>query len=74
MSQFIVTVKFAQDKNHNPQNKVKGKCPMPWTGQCSDSTGAHHSRLVKAKDERDVRSMFVGYHVTRVEEVLGFDA
>lgn len=62
----LVTVKIRQPGvRHDPYNKKKGVCPLSGH-QCTDTTGAHHTVLVRTKAEMDVLSQ---YHITRVEEV-----
>lgn len=64
---FIVTVKFGFNDKHNHRKKVVGPCP--WSENCSDSTGSHHSTLVEAPDVQAVENMFQSYHITRIENV-----
>ena len=64
---FIVTVKFGFNDKHDPKNKKVGQCP--WSMNCTDSTGAHHSVLIDAPDRQAVEAMFQSYHVTRIESV-----
>lgn len=71
MSDFIVTVKLANNPTHDPKNKVTGPCPIN-KSTCTDVTGAHHSFLFRnALSEDIVRTYFevLGFHVTRIEEV-----
>ena len=65
---YLVTVKLPKNAEHDPMNKVIGKCPingMP----CTDVTGQHHTIFVtstrSAEEIRDDWSKT--YHVTRVE-------
>ncbi len=65
---FIVTVKFAKNKAHNPQNKKTAECPMGPNTLCTDSTGEHHSFLTIGTEASEVRDRWNRlYHVTRVE-------
>lgn len=69
MKRFIVTIKKANNPNHDPHSKVTGKCPVSPT--CTDATGAHHSFLHEADSAVALQSYLksLGMHVTRVEEV-----
>lgn len=60
---FLVTVKLPKDPNHDPDNKVIGKCI---NGRCTDSTGEYHTLLFMTPEGvADVEN--TGVHVTRVE-------
>lgn len=66
---YLVTVKFPNDPNHDPRNKVTGECPLT-SGDCTDVTGAHHTMLVESDGTAEsVREEFAHHKVTRVEEV-----
>lgn len=78
---FIVTVKLPKNPKHDPHNKVMGDCPVggiavgSGASMCSDVTGEHHSFLWAGDPDLTplgVRDHWktLGYHVTRVEEVL----
>lgn len=68
---FIVTVKEPRNPDHDPHNKQVGKCRF--SEYCTDVTGQHHSLLVSAPDEADVRAQFSKTQITRIEEVVGAD-
>lgn len=70
MKLFLVTVRFPEDPNHDPRNKVTGECPLT-SGDCTDVTGAHHTMLIESDGTAEsVREEFAThYRVTRVEEV-----
>lgn len=71
---FIVTVRLDRNKDHDPQNKRIGYCPISSKGEvCTDVTGEHHSMLIEdiapAHAAQKVRAM--GYHhITRIEAVI----
>jgi len=69
MNTFIVTVKLAPRKGHDPQNKQTGECPV--SQHCTDVTGQHHSFLVDGVSEETIRERLEAepdpIHVTRVE-------
>lgn len=69
----IVTVKLPRRADHNPRNKITGKCPVS-KGKCTDVTGEHHSVLYTGENETlpEIRQIFerLGFHVTRIEEVV----
>lgn len=63
----IVTIKLERDPDHDPRNKVTGKCPASG-GMCTDVTGEHHTLLARNHIEFD--SILAKFpHVTRVEDV-----
>ncbi len=70
---YLVTVKLPKNPVHNPRRKQFGACPV--NGEpCSDTTGEHHTFLVRSKHGGDhvtkVAAAKYG-HVTRVESVPG---
>lgn len=65
---FMVTVKLPRNPNHDPKNKVTGKCPMG-DGICTDVTGEHHTILVQGTTMDWINDYFAGRHITRIEEV-----
>ena len=62
-------MKFKPHKYHNPSKKKLGSCQT--SEACSDSTGAHHSCLVRATTLLEcmafVRNKYPHVHVTRYE-------
>jgi hypothetical protein len=63
---FLVTIKLPKNPNHNPHAKVIGECPF---GTCTDSTGEHHTGVVRTLDEAEgFREAY--RHITRIEEVI----
>ncbi len=70
MNTFIVTYKLDKNPDHDPANKVTGRCPL--TGlTCTDVTGEHHTRLVESPETAEQladRLRHEGNHITRVEE------
>jgi hypothetical protein len=70
----LVTVKLPKTPEHDPRNKITGRCPV--NGQpCTDVTGEHHTMLLAAEDLEDAQSHmardYPGTHVTRYEVVNG---
>lgn len=67
---FLVTVKLPHDPRHNPRNKVAGACPISHA-YCSDTTGEHHTVIVRANSPEQVLHTFTDddIHVTRIEQV-----
>lgn len=70
---WIVTVRMLEkNPDHDPRDKKAGKCPV--SGYCTDVTGEHHSFLLDAGDEQEVRELVRwsgethGYRLTRLEE------
>jgi hypothetical protein len=78
MRQYVVTVKLKKNPNHDPHNKVAGLCPLAeilhQVGECSDSTGEHHTFLYEDADHTTAemvhRYLSGQFHITRVEEVI----
>lgn len=69
MKMILVTVKLRSDPYHDPKSKKEGVCPIGSAGSyCSDKSGAHHT--LAAKSWQEVEALRLGYHVTRVEEVV----
>ena len=68
---YLVTVKLPKSPEHNPRRKQFGACPV--NGEpCSDTTGEHHTILVRSTKGGDyvTKSAQAKYgHVTRVEAV-----
>lgn len=64
-STFLVTVKLPKNPAHNPRAKVTGPCPF--SDECTDVTGEHHSFLTGADGLAVLREE--GTHVTRVERI-----
>lgn len=64
---FIVTVKRPKTPGHDPQAKKTGPCPF--SPECDDVTGQHHTFLARGRDAAQVRAYWEsqGEHVTRVE-------
>lgn len=67
MSKFIVTIKKPKHADHDPKNKVTGICGF--SRNCTDVTGQHHSFLVEANSEQDIRDTLTDVHITRIESV-----
>lgn len=70
MKAYIVTVKLPRNPDHDPYSKVTGPCPANGL-KCTDVTGEHHSFLVFADDETDIRFIVHGQgfkHITRIEQ------
>lgn len=67
---YIVTVKLPRNKDHNPKNKMTGRCPVSGN-LCTDVTGEHHTVLISSElSIETVREEWAKkYHVTRVELV-----
>lgn len=67
---YLVTVKRPKNPNHDPHNKVTGKCPVT-QGICTDVTGEHHSFLYESENPiEQVREFWEQFfHVTRIEVV-----
>lgn len=67
---YLVTVKLPSDLNHDPHNKVTGKCPVPFNFECTDVTGQHHTFLSTVNSKQDVIDNWGNeFHITRIEEV-----
>lgn len=67
MNNYIVTIKLARRSDHDPKHKKTDRCPFHGS-VCTDSTGEHHSGLVRGRTAEEVRAQFAeNYHVTRVE-------
>jgi len=68
---YLVTVKIHKNPEHNPRNKRFGPCPV--NGEpCTDTTGEHHTILVRSADGVDLVTKKARQkygHVTRVESV-----
>lgn len=64
---WIVTIKLPKNPNHDPQNKVTGKCLL--SDHCTDVTGEHHSGLIFAYSEAEIRQLYGKYHITRMERI-----
>lgn len=68
---YLVTVKLPKNPVHNPRRKIFGACPV--NGEpCSDTTGEHHTILVRSTKGGDyvTKAAQAKYgHVTRVEAV-----
>ena len=71
MTQFLVTIKYPKNINHDSKNKKTGTCPANPHGMCSDVTGEHHTLLWEGDSLAEAETHFrgMGLHVTRVEEV-----
>lgn len=72
MAQFLVTVKFPKNPDHDPSNKKIGPCPANPDMMCTDVTGQHHTVLWKCESILQAVLHWEdakGMHVTRVEEV-----
>lgn len=70
MASFIITIKLPKDPDHDPHNKITAACP--YSDECSDATGAHHSFLrTNFATANEARAFYValGQHVTRIESV-----
>lgn len=65
---WLVTVKLAKNPDHNPHKKQSGPCPV--NGKpCTDTTGEHHTVAdFTSKTEEQVRKVFAGFHITRIEK------
>jgi hypothetical protein len=61
----IVTIKLPKNPKHDPHNKVTAACPF--SGTCTDSTGEHHSGLVRNLAE--LQALREQHHITRVEYI-----
>ena len=62
----IVTIKLPKNPQHDPHHKIAGPCPV--SDWCTDSTGEHHTTLVKTDAEvAALREQFG--HITRIEDV-----
>lgn len=77
---WIVTLKLPKQEGHNPASKRLGRCPLalgtkgePTARVCTDTTGAHHSLLVRAANVEAIRKRFENWHVTRIEQVRKFE-
>jgi len=69
MKLFIITIKMLALQAHDPKNKKLGYCRAK-TALCSDSTGEHHSFLVRGESvEQIINTYKQNYDVTRVEEI-----
>ena len=74
---YLVTVKLARNPEHDPHNKITGKCPVdPWGWGmdkdriCTDVTGQHHTFLAEGASVDDVYQMYARRHlITRIEEI-----
>jgi len=67
----IVTVKIKKDVEHNPHNKLSGRCPVNEMA-CTDITGEHHSMIIEGKTLPEIRNKVKkkGYnHITRIEVI-----
>jgi len=60
---YIITVKLSKHPQHDPRNKKTGPCP--YSINCTDVTGEHHSFIGDDNVLEAVRAS--GVHVTRVE-------
>lgn len=76
---WIVTVKIKATLDHNPRNKVTGKCPVS-LGPCTDTTGAHHSMVADiptddvevARDWFEIALDLQTTPITRIERVVAW--
>jgi hypothetical protein len=75
MHTFLVTVKTPKVHSHDPSNKKVGKCPF--SDECTDSTGQHHTGVLRATDD-DISLIKNGSgsingveysHITRIEKM-----
>jgi hypothetical protein len=60
---YLVTVKLPKNPAHNPRAKQTGPCPF--SDECTDVTGEHHTFLTNAAGLAELRTGDT--HVTRVE-------
>jgi len=58
-------MKLPKNKNHDPHNKQVGECPF--SNECTDATGEHHSGLVTEQELKELRNTEV--HITRTEVI-----
>lgn len=64
---YVITVKVPRNPGHDPSNKQTGTCP--YSKQCTDRTGQHHSFLGTIVDISRLHE--AGVHITRTELVNG---
>lgn len=74
MRTYLVTVKLKKNPDHDPHNKVTGKCPVRPNKLCTDVTGEHHTVMNSVSEDVTAEQVAAswrekGLHVTRVEEV-----
>lgn len=62
---YVITVKVPKNPQHDPHNKQLGECP--YSTQCTDVTGVHHSFLGTIVDISRLHEE--GVHITRTELV-----
>jgi hypothetical protein len=62
-STYLVTVKLPKNPAHNPRAKQTGQCPF--SDECTDVTGEHHSFLTNAEGVAQLREN--GPYLTRAE-------
>jgi hypothetical protein len=62
-STWLVTVKLPKNPAHDPRAKRTGPCPF--SNECTDVTGEHHTFLTNAAGLAELPKS--GWHVTRVE-------
>jgi len=62
---WIVTVKLPKNSGHNPRAKQTGPCPF--SDECTDVTGEHHSFLTGPGGLETLREN--GTHITRTERL-----
>lgn len=60
---YLVTVKMPKNPAHNPHAKQAGPCPF--SDECTDVTGEHHTFLTDAEGVEQLRAN--GSHITRTE-------
>jgi hypothetical protein len=71
---FLITVKLPKNPEHDPKNKVTGKCPLSTNSECTDVTGQHHTIMNQVNNHVTadmIKESWTnnGMHVTRIEEV-----
>lgn len=62
---WLVTVKLPKNPAHDPRAKRTGQCPF--SNECTDVTGEHHSFLTGAEGLEELRAG--GTHITRTERL-----
>jgi hypothetical protein len=61
----LVTIKLPKNPSHDPHNKVTAPCVV--SASCTDSTGEHHTTLVRTQAGLDY--LRATYHITRIEAI-----
>lgn len=72
MKLFLITFKLPKNPAHDPRDKKTGRCPLAGNGECTDTTGEHHTAAYQMHDDATTAGVKEwleneGHHVTRIE-------